>query len=316
MEARQPTASYLTFNHKLNILGSILAILTIPMPPTSSTSLKITDPLVLYRSLLATKRINPDPAQHRLALHLRKIYQRLKDYEPNVEYKHHIERLGYATGNPFTHKVEDGLVSKGIKFSFGASSKKSESLALVQKLTDHESALRIQSPQGLLLYGEVGTGKTMLVDLLAESLPTRLKRRWHFNTFILEAFSELEQLRVARSHQGNSGSINSGMSLEGDSLLWLAREMISTSPILFLDEFQLPDRAATRILSSLFTSFFHLGGVLIATSNRMPEELAKASGADFIAPRKSFLTSQLLGTREEEAPKAREDSNAFLQVLV
>ena len=68
------------------------------------------------------------------------------------------------------------------------------------------------------------------------------------------------------------------------SMLWLARDLISTSPILFLDEFQLPDKAASKILSNLLTSFFQLGGVLIATSNRMPEELAKASGVEFAAP--------------------------------
>lgn len=58
-----------------------------------STGLTITDPLVLYRALLATKRIDPDPAQHRLAIHLQKIYYRLVDYKPEVEYSHRIRQL-------------------------------------------------------------------------------------------------------------------------------------------------------------------------------------------------------------------------------
>lgn len=59
------------------------------------------------------------------------------------------------------------------------------------------------------------------------------------------------------------------------SLLVIAKDMVDKSPILFLDEFQLPDRAASKILANLLTSFFQLGGVLIASSNRMPDELAK-----------------------------------------
>lgn len=107
------------------------------------------------------------------------------------------------------------------------------------------------------------------------------------------------------------------------SLLWLARELISTSPILFLDEFQLPDRAASKIVTNLMTSFFHLGGVLIATSNRMPEELAKAAGMDFAPPpsRKESLGWKL-GMRGAGRPgkseamfSTKSDFSAFLDVL-
>lgn len=117
----------------------------------------------------------------------------------------------------------------------------------------------------------------------------------------------------------------SGSQDEEHSLLWLARDMISTSPILFLDEFQLPDRAASKILSNLLTSFFHLGGVLIATSNRMPEELANASGIEFAAPPSSrvgllgnrwgLLGSKDQGGRSENMFAGKGDFSAFLEVL-
>lgn len=120
----------------------------------------------------------------------------------------------------------------------------------------------------------------MLIDLFADCLPNRKKKRWHFTTFMLETFSKLEYLRRSRQT-----IIPASLGQQEDySLLWLARDMISTSPILFLDEFQLPDRAATKIITNLFTSFFQLGGVLICTSNRMPEELAKAAGMEFAPP--------------------------------
>ncbi|KAI9709174.1 MAG: hypothetical protein M1812_007759 [Candelaria pacifica] len=255
---------------------------------STATGLTITNPTVLYRALLATKRLDPDPSQHRLALHLQKLYYRLKDYEPEVEYGRRLEQISRAVGkrsasstgtDEFTTRSGEGR--RGVFSTLLAQKEKRDTLALTRALNSHEAALELKSPQGLLLYGEVGTGKSMLVDLLADCLPNRKKRRWHFNTFMLEIFARLEQLRRTRKV---SATLGAPTAEEEFSLLWLARDMISTSPILFLDEFQLPDRATSKILSNLMTSFFQLGGVLIATSNRMPEELANASGMEFALP--------------------------------
>ncbi|KAL8711329.1 MAG: hypothetical protein Q9220_004226 [cf. Caloplaca sp. 1 TL-2023] len=286
----------------------------------SSTGLTITNPLVLYRALLATKRLEPDPAQHRLALLLQKLYHRLKDYEPSVDYKHQLDQLGsperpYASAAPENRGRRTNVFS-----SFRDQKEKAETLALTRKLTSHESAMQLQSPQGLLLYGEVGTGKSMLVDLLADCLPNRKKRRWHFSTFMLETFAKLERLRKNRLEAASAGQE------EEHSLLWLARDLVSTSPIIFLDEFQLPDRAASKILSNLLVSFFHLGGVLVATSNRMPEELANASGFEFATPPASRLgmlhnrwglwgSGSAQGGKSESMFGGRGDFAAFLDVL-
>ncbi|KAI9835540.1 MAG: hypothetical protein M1819_001991, partial [Sarea resinae] len=246
--------------------------------------LTITNPLVLYRALIATKRIDPDPSQHRLALHLQKLYYRLKDYEPEIDYARRLRQIRLAVGSSrsqyldqdIRHLSEHGR--KGVISSLLAQKEKRDTQALVRSLTSQDAALHLQSPKGLLLHGEVGTGKSMLVDLLADCLPNRKKRRWHFNTFMLEILTRLENLRRGYSIEGNSGEEHEY------SMLSLARELASTSPILFLDEFQLPDRTASKILSNLLTSFFHLGGVLIASSNRMPEELANAAGIEFSPP--------------------------------
>ncbi|MCJ1451222.1 hypothetical protein MMC28_001558 [Mycoblastus sanguinarius] len=301
------------------------------MPPLSTiTGLTITDPLVLYRALLATKRIDADPAQHRLALHLRKLYHRLKDYQPDIDFGHRLDQLNRLVKKPVTFKNhEDGGQNdegqrKSIFSSLRRQKEKADAMALTRRMTSHEAAINLQSPQGLLLYGEVGTGKSLLVDLLADCLPNRKKRRWHFNTFMLETFARLEQLRKSRLTESQALIAGEAQD-EEHSLLWLARDMISTSPILFLDEFQLPDRAASKILSNLLTSFFHLGGVLIATSNRMPEELANASGVEFAAPPSSRLG--LLGNRwgllgpsnvagrSESMFAGKGDFAAFLEVL-
>ncbi|KAH7356515.1 AFG1-like ATPase-domain-containing protein [Rhexocercosporidium sp. MPI-PUGE-AT-0058] len=265
------------------------------LPSTASTSLTISNPLVLYRSLLATKIIDPDPAQHRLALELQKIYLRLKDYSPKAEYGTRLKAISQAIEDLPNPKDDRSVAVQGHPlrrnplFAHLFPKQETNSLALTRILTNHDAAKNIDSPKGMLLHGEVGTGKSMLFDLLADSLPNKKKRRWHFNTFMLETLARLEQLRQSRSK---------GSAVLADaehSLVWLAKDMVEQTPILFLDEFQLPDRAASKILSNLFTAFFQLGGVLIATSNRMPDELAKASGMDFAAQPRGGLVRGLLG---------------------
>lgn len=258
------------------------------IPASINTGLAITNPLVLYRALLATKRIDPDPAQHRLALELQKLYYRLKDYSPHEEYGARIKAIQNVVKKPVARSDgrEAAVPGHGLRrnplFSrLFAVKEERDTLALTKVLTSHEAAMTLDSPKGMMLHGEVGCGKSMLLDLLADSLPNRKKRRWHFNTFMLETLAQLENLRQDRE--------NSGGNYE-HSLLSLAKDLIDKSPILFLDEFQLPDRAASKILSNLFTTFFQLGGVLIASSNRMPDELAKASGMDYSPPSRGIFT--------------------------
>ncbi|KAJ9655734.1 hypothetical protein H2198_005440 [Neophaeococcomyces mojaviensis] len=255
--------------------------------PTASSnlSLSITNPLVLYRALLATHRIRPDPAQHRLALELQKLYFRLKDYNPEIEYRWRLEKAAKVSRRTSQHLADerkavfdDGSSSKRFSMSsiFGLDERAASMLALTRTIPAHDSAMDIDSPQGMLLYGEVGRGKSMLLDLLYSSLPTRKKRRWHFNTFILDIFRRLELARIERSTSLESLSLT-----HEHVVLSLARETMETSPILFLDEFQMPDRVSGKLVHGFLTSFFSLGGVLVASSNRMPEELAKASGVEF-----------------------------------
>lgn len=284
-----------------------------------ATSVTITDPLVKYNALIATGSCSPDAAQHRLAHHLQKLYVRLKDYQPSQEYQSRLQQITKALDSARKEDVEDEETQLAVRShpirrnplfaKFFSKAEDRDTLALTRVLTSHQAALHIDSPKGLFLSGEVGTGKSMLLDLLAEGLPTHRKKRWHFNTFMLYALSRLEQFRKSRSQLS--------MGDQEYSLLWLAKEMVEKSPILFLDEFQLPDRAASKIMNNLFIAFFQLGGVLIASSNRMPEELEKATGGYYHPPTTGGLIKQVFGfgKRQGELFGGTSDFAAFLEVL-
>jgi protein AFG1 len=251
------------------------------------------------------------------------LYETLIDYEPSVEYSKRLQQLSRAVdaGHNAAPPPPADLQSRSFRTrrlwnSLLAQKQSRDSLELTRVLTDHEQAMQLQSPKGLMLHGEVGTGKSMLIDLFQDCLPSGKKRRWHFNTFMLDTISRLEQIRRSRTTiAGIEGPHDE------NSLLLVARDLIETSPILFLDEFQLPDRAASKILSNLMTSFFQLGGVLIATSNRMPEDLAKAAGMEFEPPLpRSNRLGWSLGrrgatTRRDEGPGQKGEFAAFLDVL-
>lgn len=284
-----------------------------------STAVTITDPLVKYQSLVAAGIYSPDPAQHRLARHLRKIYIRIKDYSPQTEYRQRLNELTRLTEPKTLPQEETGegilalrnhAIWRNPLFKHLLHTREGrESLALTRVFTNHQTAIEIDSPKGLFLSGEVGTGKSMLLDLLAEGLPTQKKKRWHFNTFMLYTVSQLEKHRKSNIQPSNAAAEY--------SLLWMAKKLIDESPILFLDEFQLPDRAASKILSNLFVTFFQLGGVLVASSNRMPEELQKATGIDY-APTSRGIMGKIFGgvTRSRgELFGQSSDFAAFLEVL-
>ncbi|KAJ3500296.1 hypothetical protein NM208_g17177 [Fusarium decemcellulare] len=127
---------------------------------------------------------------------------------------------------------------------------------------------------------------------------------------MLYTISQLEQHR-----KSNPSAMDDGNEY---SILWMAKKLVDESPILFLDEFQLPDRAASKILNHLFITFFQLGGVLIASSNRMPEELQNATGVDYTpAPTRGLIRKFFGGSVRSrgELYGSTSDFANFLEVL-
>lgn len=120
-----------------------------------------------------------------------------------------------------------------------------------------------EAPKGLYIWGDVGRGKTMLMDLFFATVPVDAKRRVHFHEFMNEVHEGIASFRA--ENRGTKGA--------RDPIPAVARPITRSVRLLCFDEFFVSDITDAMLLKRLFEILFAEGVVVVATSNIPPEKL-------------------------------------------
>jgi cell division protein ZapE len=205
-------------------------------PPGPSFASPPDGPLPALRARIAAGLIAADPAQELAAEKLQDLWRRTRGYDPKTE-------------PPDT----GGFLSRFLR----------------RKPVDEAPE---GAPPGLYLVGEVGRGKSMLMDLFFAAADVPRKKRLHFHQFMQQAH---RRIHAWKKQHGDTA----------DPIPPLADSIVAEAALLCFDEFQVHDIADAMILGRLFEALFARGVVVVATSNTAPDDLFRGKpGRDAFLP--------------------------------
>ncbi len=202
----------------------------------------------------------------------------------------------------------DALVSDGALAADPAQRKALESLqTLLDRLCARSSApatgfarlvlarlRRGAAPRGVYLWGGVGRGKTMLMDLFFEAAPGEKKRRTHFHAFMLDVQDRLHRARAIAPDD------------EASPVARVAADIANETRLLCFDEFAVNDIADASILARLFSEMLSAGVIIVATSNVEPARLYEGGrNRDLFLPFVALLRERLDVVRIESTTDYR-----------
>lgn len=196
-----------------------------------------TGPIAAYKKLEQDGEIRPDPDQARIVDRLQRLHHELEDYP---------EIAGRGTG----------LSIKNWRLAY-----------FFRKSGGDKSA-----PKGLYIYGGVGRGKSMLMDMFYEVAPVKAKRRVHFHEFMLDVHA---RMKIWRGLSGKERAALGGRASEDDPIPPVARQIAAEATLLCFDELQVTDIADAMVLGRLFKELLERGVIIVATTNRPPDDLYK-----------------------------------------
>jgi protein AFG1 len=200
-------------------------------------------PLLIYKTLLERGLLKPNLIQANAVEKLEKLHFQLQDYNPPEPYVSHEKT---------TFTKLDSPDFQWQSWSSPTNSNRSFFQSLFQRKTKS-----LLGPKGLYLFGGVGTGKSMLMDLFYESVPVERKRRVHFHAFMQDIHKRIHQLK----EEG----------IAHDPLPIISASLAKDAWLLCFDELQVTNIVDAMLLRRLFTKLFDHGVVMVATSNRHPD---------------------------------------------